>query len=327
MPDENDNFELYTQLIAKIVETKLAYIISKNLSLEFLAKEDSLVQDDVIKTDESALMIVTPLNQLESFLLLRSNLSQIPSISDIFSGGEGELDEGQELTDSNKKIFIDTISQTVTSVLKYFMLKDESLDFNFVDSYVIDLVANEETKLDLEFQEKYTSLKFKLVIEENFEIEFTLDLNEEHYNKLLESLQNIFKEFDMAEIPEMISEELNSLKAHTSFKSKTVDQDTREETSYIVNEKRNLGFLADVNLDLMVELGRVDMEFSKVLRITKGSAIELDRSCSEPVDLYVHNQLVARGEVVAIDDNFGFKVTEVLGSINLFKDLGLSASK
>lgn len=97
---------------------------------------------------------------------------------------------------------------------------------------------------------------------------------------------------------------------------------------YTVDESRNLDFISDVNLDLIVELGRVDLELNKVLNLAKGSAIELDRQCNESVDLYVHNQLVAKGEVIAVDDCFGLKITEIMGAINLFRIYqGAQASK
>ena len=73
-----------------------------------------------------------------------------------------------------------------------------------------------------------------------------------------------------------------------------------------------------------MELGRSEMQFGQLLCLTKGSAIELDKQCHDPVDLYAHNQLIARGEVVAIDDCFGLKITEVLGDLQLAKKLGLS---
>ena len=65
------------------------------------------------------------------------------------------------------------------------------------------------------------------------------------------------------------------------------------------------------------------MPLKDILKLTKGSVIELDRLSGEPVDLFVNNKLVARGEVVVIDDNFGLRITQLAGNITSGQDLGL----
>lgn len=83
-----------------------------------------------------------------------------------------------------------------------------------------------------------------------------------------------------------------------------------------VDEKHNLNLLMDIELGLIVELGRSRMHLRDILKLTKGSIIELDRLSGEPVDLFANNKLVARGEVVVIDDNFGLRITQLAGLSN-----------
>ena len=80
-----------------------------------------------------------------------------------------------------------------------------------------------------------------------------------------------------------------------------------------VNEKKNLNLLMDIKMGLIVELGRSEMHLRDILKLTKGSIIELDRLSGESVDLFVNNKLIARGEVVVIDDNFGLRITQLAG--------------
>jgi flagellar motor switch protein FliN/FliY len=68
----------------------------------------------------------------------------------------------------------------------------------------------------------------------------------------------------------------------------------------------------NVSLGVTAELGRCTMRVSDVLKIGRGSIVELDRLAGAPIDVLVNARLIARGEVVAIDDRFGVRVTEVV---------------
>ncbi len=75
----------------------------------------------------------------------------------------------------------------------------------------------------------------------------------------------------------------------------------------------SIDLLKDVPLHVTAELGRTKMLVKDILRLTVGSVIELDKETGEPLDLMVNNKLIARGEVVEIDGNFGIRVTEIPG--------------
>jgi len=75
---------------------------------------------------------------------------------------------------------------------------------------------------------------------------------------------------------------------------------------------RNLDLLLNVSLQVTAELGKAKMNVRDILKLGTGSVVELDRLAGGPVDLLVNNKLVARGEVVAIDENFGVRITELI---------------
>lgn len=77
-------------------------------------------------------------------------------------------------------------------------------------------------------------------------------------------------------------------------------------------EKSNLDVLRDVELDLKIELGRTQMYLEDVLRLRKGSVVALDKLAGDPVDVYVNGRLIARGEVLVLNDNFCVRVAELL---------------
>ena len=74
----------------------------------------------------------------------------------------------------------------------------------------------------------------------------------------------------------------------------------------------NINLLLDVPMTLTVELGRTRQLVKDILGLGEGSIIELDKLAGEPVDLLVNGKLIARGEVVVIDENFGVRVTDIV---------------
>jgi flagellar motor switch protein FliN len=77
-------------------------------------------------------------------------------------------------------------------------------------------------------------------------------------------------------------------------------------------EGANLDVLMNVPLELTAELGSCSMSVADVLKLGTGSVVQLDRLAGGPVDLLVNDKLIARGEIVAIDDNFGIRITELI---------------
>ena len=77
-------------------------------------------------------------------------------------------------------------------------------------------------------------------------------------------------------------------------------------------EKATLELLKDVDLDLRIELGRTQMYLEDVLKLKRGSVVTLDKLAGDPVDVFVNGRLVARGEVLVLNDNFCIRVTELL---------------
>lgn len=86
-------------------------------------------------------------------------------------------------------------------------------------------------------------------------------------------------------------------------------------------EQKNLNILLDIPLQVTVELGRTKRSVKEILEISSGSIIELDKLAGEPVDILVNNRLIAKGEVVVIDENFGVRVTDIISQSDRIKKL------
>lgn len=82
-----------------------------------------------------------------------------------------------------------------------------------------------------------------------------------------------------------------------------------------VGEPAAIDMLSDVDLNVSIELGRTDMLVEDVLKLSEGSVVELDKLAGDPVDVYVNNRLVARGEVLVLNDNFCIRVSEIVANL------------
>ena len=78
------------------------------------------------------------------------------------------------------------------------------------------------------------------------------------------------------------------------------------------NEQASMDLLNDVQLDLKIELGRTQMHLEDVLRLKQGAVVTLDKLAGDPVDIYANGRLIARGEVLVLNDNFCVRVAELI---------------
>jgi len=83
----------------------------------------------------------------------------------------------------------------------------------------------------------------------------------------------------------------------------------------------NLDALLDVDLDVSIELGKASLSIKKVLELAPGSIVELDKMAGEPVDLLVNNKVVAKGEVVVVDENFGIRIVSLVSTEERIRSL------
>ena len=75
---------------------------------------------------------------------------------------------------------------------------------------------------------------------------------------------------------------------------------------------RTIEFLSNLELEAAAELGRANLSIGEVLRLRPGSVVQLEKALGEPAELMIKGKLIARGEVVVVDDRFGLRITEVL---------------
>ncbi len=85
-----------------------------------------------------------------------------------------------------------------------------------------------------------------------------------------------------------------------------------EKTPVQSSAESNLDLLQDIPLTVTVEIGRARMLVKDVLKLAVGAVIELDKLAGEPVDILVNGKIIARGEVIAVNENYGIRITEIV---------------
>ena len=85
---------------------------------------------------------------------------------------------------------------------------------------------------------------------------------------------------------------------------------------------KNLDFLLDVTLQVSVEVGKTRMTIQDLLQLGQGSVIELSKLAGEPLDVYINERLVARGEAVIVNEKFGIRITDIISHQERVETLG-----
>ncbi len=108
--------------------------------------------------------------------------------------------------------------------------------------------------------------------------------------------------------------------------TESVVQNVAEAAQGIVNATKempkNMDFLLDVTLNVSVEVGRTRMTIQDLLELGQGSVIELAKLAGEPLDIYINDRHIARGEAVIVNEKFGVRVTDIISQQERIETLG-----
>ena len=108
----------------------------------------------------------------------------------------------------------------------------------------------------------------------------------------------------------------------TGTSKDNIQKQTVKENDSGQKEKYDIDLILDIPLDVSVELGKVRMLVNNLLQLGQGSIIELDKPVGEPLEIYINNKLIARGEVVVVEEKFGIRVTDIVSPLERVKSMG-----
>jgi flagellar motor switch protein FliN len=121
-----------------------------------------------------------------------------------------------------------------------------------------------------------------------------------------------------AEIDQLLNQAEQALASINSPAQKEVPADVKPfrlpdfSSAISAADSATLDLIRDVELDLRIELGRTHMHLEEVLKLAKGSVVALDKLAGDPVDIFVNGRLIARGEVLILNENFCVRVAELM---------------
>jgi len=115
-----------------------------------------------------------------------------------------------------------------------------------------------------------------------------------------------------SEVPQESATEATSGDSRLDLPPEPADASVRDISQQLHESAPNLELMLDLPLDVTVELGRAELPLAQVLALRPGAVIQLDRLPGEPLDLLVNGQLVARGEIVVLNDTFAFRITDLM---------------
>ncbi|MBV6632148.1 MAG: flagellar motor switch protein FliN [Alphaproteobacteria bacterium] len=96
--------------------------------------------------------------------------------------------------------------------------------------------------------------------------------------------------------------------------TQALDEHMGSGSSMDEQQAKELDAIYDIPVQISAVLGKSSMQVSQLLKLGRGAVVELDRKVGEPIDIYVNNRLVARGEVVVVEDRLGVTMTEIIKS-------------
>lgn len=270
-----------------------------------------------------------------NLFVLNSNDAAI--IADLMLGGDG-ITDSEELNDIHMSAVQEAMNQMMgTAATSMSTMFSKRVDISPPAIMMLD-VKGEKNKEFIPNDDVFIKVSFKLKIGELIDSNIMQLLPVAFAKEMVDGLMNSSAEPEQS--PEPVEQKnVQQEQQSTPEPNRTSDPKNLGELSQQnaavqnasfsafdtvdlpQNEKRNLGMLMDIPLQVTVELGRTKRTVKDILELSSGSIIELDKLAGEPVDIHVNNKLIAQGEVVVIDENFGVRVTDIVSQSDRLKKL------
>ncbi len=127
---------------------------------------------------------------------------------------------------------------------------------------------------------------------------------------------------DAAAAKAMSEGDVSSHQTAPEAASPSFNEFSRDSAPVTEEHKDNLDFILELPLEISVELGRKKIQIKDLLKLGQGSVVELNKMAGEPAEIYVNHKLMAKGEVVVVNEKFGVKLSEIISQADRVKSLG-----
>ncbi|MDQ0206334.1 flagellar motor switch phosphatase FliY [Alkalicoccobacillus murimartini] len=266
-------------------------------------------------------------------------------IADLMLGGDG-TNPMEDLTDMHISAVQEAMNQMMgsasTSMSTLFNMK---IDISPPSVDVMDIKNGENTEY-VPTEEVLVKISFQLQVGDLIDSKIMQIVSLPFAKKFIENLTNPEEEISKPEekpAPEVISQQekvqvtppqpsytsaprestqhVGGMSGRASTNIQPAAFESFDQPQLSSTQTGNLDMLLDIPLNVKVELGRTTKSIRDILEFTQGSIIELDKLAGEPVDILVNEKLIAKGEVVVIDENFGVRVTDIVSQAERIRNL------
>jgi flagellar motor switch protein FliN/FliY len=254
--------------------------------------------------------------------------TDVRSIVDIMMGSA--FDSGNEFnelyTSAASEIMNQMMGASSTSLATFYNRK---INISTPECFMLE--ENTDAKNSFSVSGEIVVIKMSLKIGEVIDSEFINIMPVGFAKELAENLINVQLPMQSKKIADESPDEVQRKNGHQNNESGSSSQQVTgmkkqgenysplnfvNFTSKSENKKAlsNLGLIMDVPLEVTVQIGKTNKQVKEIIELTQGSIIELEKQAGDPVDIIVNGELIARGDVVVIDDNFGVRITEIVNS-------------
>jgi len=227
---------------------------------------------------------------------LTTMIADIATIKNVNTIVTEEMSESTELTPQEKAMWNETIDQAMNLFVNTLSKNNK-----------INMAMKIEKEKESELFSKGNMLQVSFsIVSSTIDTTLYYIISYNVINKIINKLKEENKVTEKAEAKkeEPQLEEINATVQPIKFEE--------FQESFLANEKENMSLLMDLQLQVSVELGKVKKPIKDILQFTQGTIVELDRLAGENVDILVSGKIIAKGEVVVVDQNFGVRITEIV---------------
>lgn len=263
---------------------------------------------------------------LDGVNLLVLKLPDAGVIASLMMGGNGDHG-GKELGELELSAVSEAMNQMIgTSATSMATMFKRAVNISPPDAMVWD---NKVDKLSnvLEDEEKVVKVSFRLTVGDMIDSEIMQLLSLDNANEVIKSMMGAMSNTSnqVAQAPiESRLEETNTNTVQEPLENGVLVQDLKFmpfDKQSDIKDHKNIDLILDVPIEISVILGRTEKTIKEVLELTNGSLIELDKLVEEPVEILVNGKMVAQGEVVVVNENFGVRLTNIVSNIERVKGL------
>ena len=304
MPDEklsNDFLSVASAMVDAAMDS-LSLLVDREFKTEAGSVSDLSAEDFDKLTSHHQIAVRVPVSKepVEAEICLLMTLADTTIIADLLNEGEGAPSD--ELSDELEKAMQTALDQMIEAA-QAGLQNAVGEGFSLGSPVMVNLAADNDALNDLKGSE-VACAELKMVCANILDSTLFAVASADTLRQLLEEA--------VPDGEETVSDEVAPAESDLSAQAQP-----REETA----DAENIDLILDVQLSVVARLGQVHMPISDVLALGPGAIIEVGHSVEEPVELFVNEKLIARGEVVVVDEKFGLKITEIVSPTDRVKSL------